>query len=195
MITGTPRQPAATRPPLARRIHNPLQRDYATFLETSAESGGRRTLLEIELAPGGGNALHVHHRFNEQFTVVEGGLEVAAGEKVYVLGPGQSALAPSGTPHRFANRSGQVARFRAELTPGHAGFERSLRIAYGLAADGRMRSGGTPKSLYHLALLVEMADTELVGPMALLRPVFHWLAARARKRGVERDLLERYCAE
>ena len=43
-----------------RRIYNPVQKDYATFLETSAETNGLRTLIEIELAPGGGNLVHYH---------------------------------------------------------------------------------------------------------------------------------------
>ena len=32
---------------------NPHQGDIATFLQTSQESGGKRTLLELEIAPGG----------------------------------------------------------------------------------------------------------------------------------------------
>ena len=43
-----------------RRYYHPLQKDYATFLETSEETGGDRTLIEIEVAPGGGNAPHYH---------------------------------------------------------------------------------------------------------------------------------------
>ena len=34
-----------------RRYYHPLQKDYATFLQTSEEAGGERTLLEIEVAP------------------------------------------------------------------------------------------------------------------------------------------------
>jgi quercetin dioxygenase-like cupin family protein len=177
-----------------RRIHHPLQKDYATFLETAAESGGRWTLLEIELAPGGGNAPHLHRSFAERFTVVEGQLEVRTGRDITILGPGQSVLAPAGVAHRFANRTDRVTRFRVELTPGHSGFEATLRIAYGLAADGLTSARGTPKRLDHLALLVEMGDTELVGPPALLRPAFRWVARRARAGGVERELLARYCS-
>jgi quercetin dioxygenase-like cupin family protein len=194
IVTGTidPRT-ATTGRAQDRRIHHPLQKDYATFLETAEESGGRWTLLEIELAPGGGNALHVHRNFAERFTVVEGQIEVQLGRETAMMGPGQSALAPPGIVHRFANPTDRVARFRVELTPGHTGFESTLRIAYGLAADGLMNARGVPKRLDHLALLVEMGDTELVGPVALLRPAFRWLARRARARGIERELLARYC--
>ena len=39
------------------RIYNPIQKDYVTFLETSDETGGEHTLIEIEVAPGGGRRL------------------------------------------------------------------------------------------------------------------------------------------
>ena len=39
-----------------RRIYNPIQKDYATFLKTSEETGGERTVIEIEVAPGGGRS-------------------------------------------------------------------------------------------------------------------------------------------
>src|SRR4051794_848397 len=49
----------------SRRFYNPVQKDYATFLETSEESGGARTLIQVELAPRGGNALHRHLTYAE----------------------------------------------------------------------------------------------------------------------------------
>ncbi len=45
MTTGT------TTPAGARRIDNPVQDDVVTFLETSEESGGERTLAELDVAP------------------------------------------------------------------------------------------------------------------------------------------------
>lgn len=45
-----------------RRYYNPIQKDYATFLETSEETGGEFTLIEIEVAPGGGTPPHYHKR-------------------------------------------------------------------------------------------------------------------------------------
>src|SRR5690242_3795445 len=62
--------------PAPRRIHHPTQKDYATFLETSASTGGKRTLAELELAPGGRNMPHYHMAFDERFEVLEGELQV-----------------------------------------------------------------------------------------------------------------------
>ena len=64
-----------------RRIYNPVQKDAATFLETSEETGGERTLIEIEAAPGGGTAPHYHKTYAEHFEVLRGVLEVRVGER------------------------------------------------------------------------------------------------------------------
>ncbi|HMQ32091.1 MAG TPA: hypothetical protein PKD53_15285 [Chloroflexaceae bacterium] len=44
-------------------------------------------------------------------------------------------------------------------------------IAYGLAAQG-LTNHGVPRSLLKLALLVDLLETRLVGPLALLNPAF-----------------------
>ena len=48
--------PTSARVP--RRIQNPVQGDAVTFLETSAESGGARSLLALEVMPGGRVTAH-----------------------------------------------------------------------------------------------------------------------------------------
>src|SRR3712207_5356398 len=84
-----------------RRYYHPGQKDYATFLETSEESGGERTLIEIELAPGGGNAPHYHVTYDEHFEVLEGALEVQLGTASRTLQPGEKAVAHKTVLHRF----------------------------------------------------------------------------------------------
>ncbi len=72
-----------------RRIYHPIQKDYATFLETSQETGGERTLIEIEVAPGGGTTPHYHLTYAEHFEVLEGSLEVTVGEETRTLTGGR----------------------------------------------------------------------------------------------------------
>lgn len=184
----------APAPAAARRVYNPIQKDAAIFLATAAESGGEHTLVEIELAPGGGNTLHLHTDFAEHFTVVEGELVVQLGRNEHVLGPGDTATAPPRTLHRFFSRSSEPTRFRVELRPGHAGFERALCIAYGLAEDGLLNGRGIPRRLDHLALLVEMGGTLPAGFASAVLPLLRPVARSARRRGVEAELIERYCA-
>jgi quercetin dioxygenase-like cupin family protein len=175
-----------------RRIHSPVQRDAAIFLETSEESGGIRTLVEVELAPGGGNAPHKHLSFSEHFICVEGELTVRADGLLHVLQPGDEATAEPGVIHNFANETIEPVRFQVELRPGHRGFEQALQIAYGLAEDGLTNDKGIPKQLVHTAVLMEMGETRVVGPIRVLVPVLKLLARWGRRRGADAALVERY---
>ena len=176
-----------------RRYYHPVQKDYTTFLETSEETGGDHTLLEIELAPGGGNTPHYHKTYDEHFEVVEGTLEVLVGKETRVLRPGQKAVAPRNTLHRFRNPGEERARFLVELRPGSAGFEKAIKAGYGLARDGRVRADGTPKNLYHLAVLLEWSEIRLPGVFTIAEPLLRFLAKRARRKGIDRELEARYC--
>ena len=176
----------------AREIYNPIQRDRVTFLKTAAETGGELTLLEMEVAPGGGNGLHIHATYAERFTVIEGELGVQLGDQQHVLRAGETALAPAGTIHRWYNSSDRPSRIYVELRAGHAGFEQALRIGYGLATDGLTNATGMPKNLLHLAVLLQISDIKVVGPIALLSPLFGLLARIARRRGIEAELMARY---
>ena len=176
-----------------QRYYHPLQKDYTTFLETSEETGGDHTLLEIELAPGGGNTPHYHKTYDEHFEVVEGTLEVLVGKETSVLRPGQKAVAPRNTLHKFRNPGEERARFLVELRPGSAGFEKAIKAGYGLARDGRVRADGTPKDLYHLAVLLEWSEIRLPGVFTIAEPLLRFLAKRARRKGIDRELEARYC--
>lgn len=84
-------------------------------------------------------------------------------------------------------------KFTVELRPGHAGFENSLKIAYGLAKDGLTNNKSIPKSLSHLAVLADIGGTVPGGIFSKLMPLLRWQAGRARKKGIEKMLIEKYC--
>ncbi len=174
------------------RIYNPIQKDYATFLETSEETGGERTLIEIEVAPGGGTTPHYHLTYAEHFEVVSGALEVMVGGETRTLTAREKAVAPKNTLHNFHNATDESTTFLIELRPGSSGFEKALRVAYGLASDGLSNSKGLPKNLYHTALLFEWGEGRLPGIFVLLEPLFGLLAKRARRKGIDRELEARY---
>jgi quercetin dioxygenase-like cupin family protein len=176
-----------------RRYYHPGQKDYATFLQTSEETGGERTLIEIELAPGGGNQSHYHLTYDEHFEVLEGALEVQLGTASRTLRPGEKAVAYKTVVHSFRNPTDEPATFSVELRPGHAGFEKALKVAYGLAADGLAAANGAPKNPYQLALAFEWGEGRLPGVLAILEPVFRLLAKRARRKGIDKELEARYC--
>lgn len=180
--------------PAGRRVYeNPNIGDKAVFLQTSAETGGSYTLVEVELAPGGGNPLHAHRTYTETFIPVEGELEVQLGRERKLLRPGETCTVPLRAVHCFRNPSDKPVRFRVKLVPGNEGFETSVKIAYGLAKDGLTNREGIPKNLDYAAVLMAFFDPAPKGMMRLLMPFFRWKARRARKRGVEQELIDRYC--
>src|SRR4051794_32349821 len=79
-----------------RSFYNPLQKGTAIFLETAEESGGERTHLETDLAPGGGNTPHRHLTYAEHFEVLEGTLTVTVDGSISYLSQGDTAVAPIG---------------------------------------------------------------------------------------------------
>ncbi len=175
-----------------RRFYNPVQRDAATFLKTARETQGEYTLLEIELAAHGGNGLHYHTEFTEQFEVLDGELNVQLGSEQQTLKPGETALVPRNVSHRFFSTSDEPARFLVTLRPGHAGFEKSVQVAYGLASDGKTMSDGTPRDPFALGLLLHWGGTRVPGFFSILEPVFRAFAALARQRGLDRALEAQY---
>lgn len=177
-----------------RTIENPIIKDKVTFLRTSEETGGEVTEIIVELAPGGENEPHYHTSFTESFTAIEGQLGVLAGTEERLLNPGETATVPPGLVHRFFNPSQQVVKFRGEARPAHPGLDRFIQIAYGLARDGHVNKKGYPNRLSHIALLMEMGDMRMPGlAFTIVRPVLTWIAQRARTRGVEQQLIDRYC--
>ena len=94
--------------------------------------------------------------------------------------------------HRFRNPTNQPARFLVELRPGHSGFEKAIKVAYGLASDGLASANGTPRNLYYTALLMEWSDIRLPGIYTVAEPLFRLLAKRARRKGIDRELEARY---
>ncbi len=172
-----------------RRYYYPQQKDYATFLETSEESGGERTLIEVEVAPGGGTPPHYHKTYEERFEVLEGELEVHVGGDTRTLKVGQKASVPTNTLHNFRNLTDGPTTFLVELRPGSAGFEKALKVGYGLASDGR----NPFYHPYYLAVLLGWSDMRLPGLFTVAEPLLRLLARRARRKGIDRELEVRYC--
>ncbi|MBA4853333.1 cupin domain-containing protein [Emticicia sp. BO119] len=175
-----------------RKIYNPIQKDYVTFLKTATETNGEYTLVEVELAPKGGVGVHYHKMYSEKFDCLTGELKVQLGSKVHTLSGGMSAMAFPNIHHRFFNSSDEICKFRVEIRPGSSGFEQSLQIAYGLARDGETKKNGFPKSKYILAWLFEISESNLPGWMSIFEWILRRQAKRVLKDGIDKQLIERY---
>jgi quercetin dioxygenase-like cupin family protein len=90
-----------------------------TIKATGKETGGRYTLVEV-LEPEGEAPLHVHHREDEAFWILEGEVTFEIGEQTIKASPGSFVFGPKDVPHRYTVESGP-ARLLFLLSP--AGFE------------------------------------------------------------------------
>ncbi|WP_158301830.1 cupin domain-containing protein [Paenibacillus mesophilus] len=179
---------------LPRTIENPLVQDRVTFLTTGAESGGSFEYVEVELAPGGGVDLHYHLAYTEHFAAVDGVLHLELDGQLRELQPGQAASAPPWSLHRFFNPGKENIVFHVKVAPARR-FEQMLRIAYGLARDGKVREKtGIPRNLFELAVLFELGESYMNGiPIGMQKGIFSLLYRIAKWRGVEERLLNTYC--
>lgn len=175
-----------------RKIYNPVQKDYVTFLKTASETNGEYTLVEVELAPKGGVGLHYHKTYSEKFDCLEGELKVKAGSTIHTLNPGQTVTATPNVNHRFYNTSDKACKFRVELRPASRGFEQSLQIGYGLARDGQTNDKGFPNDRLALAWLFDISESNLPGWMSIFEFILRRQAKKARAKGIDKALTEKY---
>ncbi|MGZ8580747.1 MAG: cupin domain-containing protein [Actinomycetota bacterium] len=91
---------------------------------TGQDTGGLYTVAEIITTPEGLVPLHVHHREDEAFFVLDGEVTFSVGDDVFDAGPGGFAFGPRDVPHRYTVRSAS-ARMLMVFSP--AGFEGFIR--------------------------------------------------------------------
>jgi quercetin dioxygenase-like cupin family protein len=177
---------------MERKIYNPIQKDHVTFLKTHADTNGACTLVEVELADGGGVGLHYHKTYSESFECLEGQVQIVLGKKVHTLKKGENATAQPNINHLFRNRSGNVCKFRVELKPASKGFERSLQIGYGLAVDGQTDKKGFPKDKVALAWLFSISESNLPGFLSVFEFILRRKAKKAIAKGIDHELMTKY---
>ncbi|MES1247772.1 MAG: cupin domain-containing protein [Actinomycetota bacterium] len=126
---------------------NTVTGETITFVETAAETGGEYTLIEVEVAPGGGVPMaHVHPYQSETFEVISGELTMKCGRDTLVARAGDVVTVAPGRVHRFRNTSASAVRFRCTVAPARD-FERFIETMFALAADGKLNKRGMPNPL------------------------------------------------
>jgi mannose-6-phosphate isomerase-like protein (cupin superfamily) len=73
----------------------------AVIRATGADTGGLMTIVEMTEPPGTEAPLHVHHREDEAFFILEGSATIQVGEESFDVGPGDYAFGPRDIPHRY----------------------------------------------------------------------------------------------
>jgi quercetin dioxygenase-like cupin family protein len=92
----------------------------AVIKATAEQTGGQMTVIEVTEPPGAEAPLHVHHRDDEAFWILEGAVTFEVGGQTLEARAGDFLYAPRGIPHRYTVGSGG-GRMLFILTPG--GFE------------------------------------------------------------------------
>jgi len=176
-----------------RTIDNPVTGERVTYIETSHDTGRARSVIDLEVQPGGGVAIHRHAGHDEQIEVLEGEIEVTLNGARRRLGAGERLVIERGTVHAWRNPSPDgLLRFRGMMTPGHPGFENVLRVLFGLARDGEVRRNGVPKRISDVGLLLALDPSLLTGMLRLVAPLARWSARRPSARRRAGALLHRY---
>jgi quercetin dioxygenase-like cupin family protein len=125
-------------------LFNTVTGEELTFFETAASTGGEYVDLMCTVRPGGFvAAAHIHPSQSEEFTTVEGTLDLRVGRNRMRLEAGESALVEPGVPHRFWNDGDQPVVFRCVVRPALQ-FESLIETMFTLAAEGRTNRKGMP---------------------------------------------------
>ena len=170
-------------------IVNVFTGEQITFLKSSQETNGKYILIKVYLPPHSeGPPLHYNLAFEELFEVIEGELTVQVNNEVNILREHDQLLVDKKVHHRFSNVSNQPVTFFVTLTPGSQ-FEESMRMGYGLIADGKANKKGIPKNIFHLAMMLKMQDTNLAGvPLFIQKVVFGNAASIGQRLGLDKSL-------
>ncbi len=130
----------------------------AVIKATAADTGGQLSIIEITEPPGAEAPLHVHHREDEGFWLLEGSATFEVGDTTIEAHAGDYLFGPRDIPHRYTVGPAGC-RMLFILTPG--GFEEMV-IA-----------------------MSEPAGSRTLPPPSEDEPDFEWLAAIASAHGAE----------
>jgi quercetin dioxygenase-like cupin family protein len=104
-----------------------------TILVRGEDTGGRYSLIDMLVPPGGGPPPH-RHDFEEMFTILEGEVELTFRGETHRACAGSTVNIPANAPHDFKNASDKPARLLCMCTP--AGQEEFF-MAVGDPVDSR----------------------------------------------------------
>jgi hypothetical protein len=115
-----------------------------------------------------GSPIHKHLGYGETFIPNQGTIGVVGenGTKTFLLTAesGESHSIKPGEWHRFFNPSEtEDVVFIGRVHPSHEGFEKTLCIFYGLAADGQGAADGLPKNMFYRLMVLNMSEMGLPG--------------------------------
>lgn len=133
----------------------------AEIKATAADTAGQMTIVEITEAPGTEAPLHVHHREDEGFWVLEGDVTFEVGDTTVKAGVGDFAFGPRDVPHRYTVGVAGC-RMLFIFTPG--GFEEVIREMGEPAASRTLPPASEEEpDMERIQAIAEKYGSELLG--------------------------------
>ena len=134
----------------------------AEIKATAADTGGQMTIVEVTEPPGIEAPLHVHHRDDEGFWVLDGNVTFEVGDTTIEASAGDYVFGPRDIPHRYTVGD-QGCRMLFILVPG--GIEDVLRATSEPATSRTLpppQDEPTPEEIETLKAIVEEHGYELL---------------------------------
>jgi quercetin dioxygenase-like cupin family protein len=134
----------------------------AVIKATAADTGGQMTIVEVTEPAGLEAPLHVHHRDDEGFWILEGDATFQVGDMTIEASAGDYVFGPRGIPHRYTVGDGGC-RMLFILVPG--GIEDVMRKTSEPARSHTLPPPSeepTPEEIEHVKALVARHGYELL---------------------------------
>ena len=90
--------------------------DTYTILVSGHDTGGRYTLIDMHVPPGGGPPPH-RHDFEEMFSILTGEIELTFRGETSIAKAGETVNIPANAPHVFRNATDRAARLLCLCSP------------------------------------------------------------------------------
>jgi len=164
-------------------IENPVTGERIVFVETAADTGGRRLKIDLHLAPTAFNAgTHRHAKQREKIAIAEGELRMVVGDaEPQTLRAGDEIDLPPGVPHVWWNESGAPARMMIEYEPA-LNTQDFFQSFFALGRDGKTKNG-VPSLLQGVLMAPHFELFDGRAPVWLQRIVCALLGPFARAAG------------
>src|SRR5919201_207646 len=131
----------------------------AEIKATAADTGGQFTIVEVTCGPGFEAPLHVHHREDEAFWILDGSVTLYVGDETIPASAGDYAFGPREVPHRYTVGD-EGCRMLFICTP--AGFEGLVRDMSEPAARRALPPPAEPPDMDWVRAVAEKYGCELL---------------------------------
>jgi quercetin dioxygenase-like cupin family protein len=167
-------------------IENPVTGERGTVIKAPWEGDDPSLEVELHVQPSGAVAgEHIHHHFDERFTVTGGRIAFKLDGRESVAEPGDTVEIPRGSWHDWWNASDEEEAAARVIVSDGTRFVLMIENLFGLARDGHTNEKGLPDPLQLAMFATEFRDVLVLKrpPAAVQSLAFGVLRPIAKARG------------